>query len=247
MPHGGTLTITTSRLTIDSDFVDLHGFGTPGSHALLTVSDSGKGMDRATAAKIFEPFFTTKGIGQGTGLGLAVVYGIVHDHQGHINVYSEPLKGTVFRVYLPLSEDTAESVSAVLPAEQPRGGSETILLAEDEPAVRALFSRVLRTAGYRVIEAASGDEAVRIFEKQAGEIDMLLFDLIMPKMDGRHAMELITAQKPQIGYLFVSGYAPENLRRPEMQHLQEAVLYKPVSPRELLQRVRQTLDRGHLH
>ncbi len=247
MPHGGTLTITTSRLTLDRDFVEQHGFGRPGNHALLTVSDSGKGMDKTTAAKIFEPFFTTKGVGQGTGLGLAVVYGIVHDHQGHINVYSEPLKGTVFRVYLPLSEDTADATSAALPAEQPQGGSETILLAEDEPAVRALFSRVLRAAGYRVIEAASGDEAVRIFEGKAGEIDMLLFDLIMPKMDGRHAMELITAKKPEVGYLFVSGYAPENLRRPEMQYLQEAVLYKPVSPRELLQRVRQTLDRGHLH
>ena len=243
MPHGGSLTIATSIVQLDQDFVANNQWGTPGMRcAQLTCSDSGMGMDPQTAAKIFDPFFTTKPMGKGTGLGLAVVYGIVQAHQGHITLTSAANQGTAFRVYLPLADPKSASHHPTSDAATTQGGSETILLAEDEPAVRALFARVLNNAGYRVIEASSGEEAIARFAEHGAAIDLLLFDLIMPKLDGYRAMESIAAKKPGIKYLFVSGYAPENIRRPELRELQAAILAKPASPKELLARVRAVLD-----
>jgi nitrogen-specific signal transduction histidine kinase len=242
MPAGGYLSISTERLECDQDFIDAHGFGRPGSYVRIAVADTGKGMDTPTAAKIFDPFFTTKELGKGTGLGLAVVYGIVMDHQGHINVYSEPGNGAVFTVYLPLIEERHETKPREIASEQPQGGKETILLAEDDWTVRQLFARVLEQAGYRVLTAINGAEAVRVFQENREAIDLLVFDLIMPKMNGKQALEAIQQVQPEVRGIFVSGYAPENVQHKDLLDVHMEVLYKPVSPKELLRTVREILD-----
>jgi len=242
MPRGGYFTIATTCLQIDQAFISAHGFGSPGPYVLITVSDTGKGMEKETAEKIFEPFFTTKEMGKGTGLGLAVVYGIIQEHQGYINVYSEPEKGTVFRVYLPLIDKTEKPVPEQAAQDKPRGGKETILLAEDEVTVRRLFITVLEQGGYTVIEAVNGEDAVRKFEANKEHINLLLFDLVMPKMNGKLALEAIRGLKPDIKGIFVSGYAPENIQQRDLFDLHTEVLFKPVSPKELLKTVRKVLD-----
>ena len=242
MPQGGCLSITTERIVIDQAFIERNAFGSVGSYALITVADTGRGMDRETAEKIFEPFFTTKEMGKGTGLGLAVVYGIVMNHQGFIDVSSEPGKGCRFRIYLPVSE--AEKPAAVSGGEQeiPKGGSETILVAEDEVAVRRLITTILGRNGYTVIEAVNGEEAVQQFSAHRDEIDMLLFDLMMPVMDGKQACDAIRSIKGDVRGIFVSGYAPDNIRPPEYLDLPMEILFKPFSPKELLRTVRRILD-----
>ena len=181
-------------------------------------------------------------MGKGTGLGLAVVYGIIKEHQGHINVYSEPDKGAVFKIFLPMIQEEEQAVGVHAELEIPRGGQETILLAEDEVAVRRLFSTVLQRYGYTVIEAVNGEDAVRKFEENKNKINLLLFDIVMPKMDGKAALEAIRSMKADIKGLFVSGYAPENIQQREMIDLHMEVLYKPVSPKELLRTIRRILD-----
>ncbi len=242
MPQGGCLSITTERTVIDQAFIERNAFGSAGSYALVTVADTGRGMDRETAEKIFEPFFTTKEMGKGTGLGLAVVYGIVMNHQGFINVTSEPGKGCRFRIYLPVSEVEKPAAAGPVEPEKPAGGSETILVAEDEVAVRRLITTILRRSGYTVIEAVNGEEAVQQFSVHQDEIDMLLFDLVMPIMDGKQACDAIRAIKSDVRGIFVSGYAPENIRRPEYLDLPMEILFKPFSPKELLRTIRRILD-----
>ncbi len=242
MPKGGYFTITTESMELDQGFIDTHGFGNPGPYALITVADTGKGMDKQTAEKIFEPFFTTKEMGKGTGLGLAVVYGIIQEHLGYINVDSEPEKGTAFRIYLPMMQEKKLPAQNPLDREKPRGGKESVLLAEDEVTVRRLFSTVLQQNGYTVIEAVNGEDAVRKFEENKDTVDLLLFDLIMPKMNGKVALDAIRRLKPEIKGIFVSGYAPENIPQRELLDLQTEVLFKPVSPKELLRTIRKILD-----
>jgi len=242
MPSGGYLSISTERLECDQDFIDAHGFGTPGPYVRIAVADTGKGMDKQTAAKIFDPFFTTKERGKGTGLGLAVVYGIVMDHEGHISVYSEPGNGTVLSVYLPLIAEKHGQLQGQIVQEKPRGGKETILLAEDDWTVRELFARVLQQAGYTVITAVNGEDAVRTFTAHKDAIDLLVFDLVMPKMNGKQALEAIHRLRPEIKGIFVSGYAPENIQQKDLLEVHMGILYKPVSPKELLQTVRTILD-----
>ncbi len=242
MPRGGLFTITTECLELDEEFIRTHGFGKPGPHVQVTVSDTGKGMNEQTVEKIFEPFFTTKQMGKGTGLGLAVVYGIIKEHQGYINVYSEPEQGTVFRVYLPLIDTTEESVQEQAGKEEPLGGKETILLAEDDVAVRRLFVQVLEQGGYTVIEAVNGEDAVRQFNENKENIDVLVFDLVMPKMNGKLALDTIRGLRPDIKGIFVSGYAPENIQHRELLDVQTEVLFKPVSPKILLKTIRKILD-----
>lgn len=242
MPQGGCLSITTERIVIDQAFIERNAFGSVGSYALVTVADTGRGMDRETAGKIFEPFFTTKEMGKGTGLGLAVVYGIVMNHQGFIDVSSEPGKGCRFRIFLPLTEVEQPQAVARPDEEKAAGGDETILVAEDEVAVRRLITTILRRNGYTVIEAANGEEAVQLFAAHRDEIDMLLFDLVMPMMDGKQACDAIRAIKSDVRGIFVSGYAPENIRRPEYLDLPMEILFKPFSPKELLRAVRRILD-----
>lgn len=242
MPKGGVFTISTTCIELDGDFVDAHGFGKPGAYALVTVSDTGKGMDKKIREKIFEPFFTTKELGKGTGLGLAVVYGIVNDHQGYVHVYSEPDKGTVFRIYLPMIREAGRVELEQAEWVMPEGGNEVILLAEDEVSVRKLFTTILKRSGYSVIEAVDGEDAIRKFEENKDTIDLLLFDLVMPKLDGKKALESIRRVKDDMKGIFVSGYAPEHIRQKDLFDLHMEVLFKPVSPRELLRVIRKILD-----
>lgn len=242
MPKGGVFTISTTSIELDRDFVDAHGFGKPGSYVLVTVSDTGKGMDKKTTEKIFEPFFTTKELGKGTGLGLAVVYGIVNDHQGYVHVYSEPDKGTVFRIYLPMIRESGLAELEQAEWAIPERGNEVILLAEDEVSVRKLFTTILKRSGYTVIEAVDGEDAIQKFEENKDTIDLLLFDLVMPRLDGKKALEAIRRVKDDVKGIFVSGYAPEHIRQKDLFDLHMEVLFKPVSPRELLRVIRKILD-----
>jgi PAS domain S-box-containing protein len=242
MPKGGTFSMTAEQITLNHDFIAAHGFGRSGPYALLTVADSGCGMDEQTRSRIFEPFFTTKEVGKGTGLGLAVVYGIIKQHGGYINVYSEPGRGATFRIYLPLIG--AEAVEEINSTREnaPAPGTETILVAEDDASLRILARTTLTHFGYTVIEAADGEEAVRKFKENQAAIHLLLFDIVMPKMNGQEAYEAISKIRPGIKTIFMSGYTPEMIR--EKVALGEAapLLAKPLSPTELLRKVRTILD-----
>jgi len=247
MPGGGKLSLATELIEIRDDFISAHGYGKPGYYALLTVSDSGTGMERETLPRIFEPFFTTKEVGRGTGLGLAVVYGIIKQHDGFITAYSEPGQGSTFRIYLPLSLSTARQEAGVQKEQVIPGGTETILLAEDDEMVRDLVTRVLTEAGYTIIPAVDGEDAVLKFREHAGSIQLLLFDLIMPRMNGKEAFDEIRKISPAIKTIFASGYAPDIIRQKSSLDDVSQMIYKPVSPLELLKRVRAMLDGEPIH
>jgi len=242
MPGGGTLAIGAGLVIFDAEFITAHGYGRPGRYAMVTVSDTGRGMDEATQRRVFEPFFTTKEVGKGTGLGLAVVYGIIKQHEGYINLYSEPGKGTTFRIYLPVVADGAGAVEPAGEAERPARGTETILVAEDNEVVRELVHAVLTESGYTVITAVDGEDAVAKFREHRDEIRMLLFDLIMPKKNGQEAYEEIRQLRPDIKVLFSSGYAPDMVRERVRLGSHLPVAYKPISPSALLKQVRGVLD-----
>jgi two-component system cell cycle sensor histidine kinase/response regulator CckA len=243
MPKGGALTIATDQLRLDERFVRLHGYGRAGSYVVVTVSDTGEGMDEQTRQKIFEPFYTTKGVGKGTGLGLAVVYGIVRQHEGFIDVYTEPGIGTTFRIYLPVLASDMEEDKVTFADDKPVGGTETILLAEDNEAVRDLTVSVLREFGYTVIIAVDGEDAVNKYRENANSIQMLLFDLIMPRKSGKEAYDEIRKIKPDLKILFASGYSPDIVRDKMSLGNGTAIIFKPVSPMELLKKVRSVLDK----
>ena len=240
MARKGCLVIGTGKLEIDEDFVRLHGYGKPGTFALISVSDNGAGMDEALKEKIFEPFFTTKQVGQGTGLGLSIAYGIVKQHDGYINVYSEPGQGTTFNIFLPVI-DGAEDLSCAEPKQIP-GGTETILLAEDDSGVRALVKIILTGAGYRVIEAKDGEDAVEKFRENASEIDLLVVDVVMPKKNGKEAFMEICAIKAQVKAIFVSGYTADIIDRNGLMQSGLHLITKPLLPSQLLAKVREVLD-----
>jgi PAS domain S-box-containing protein len=243
MPRGGRLTIETRNLS--------KGAGEEGAgeapRVLLSVSDTGHGMDEATRARIFEPFFTTKGR-RGTGLGLATVYGIVTSAGGHIEVDSTPGQGTTFRISLPCSEKEMQHGPALELATDPEGrpggplGTETVLLAEDEEGVRALSRVVLRSCGYKVLEAGNGVEAVRVAAAHPGRIDLLVTDVVMPQLSGREAAERLQERFPELGVLFLSGYTDDEVVRHGILDDQVAFLQKPFTPSALAQKVRQVLD-----
>ena len=242
MPRGGKITLTTEIFDMDSDFIGFHGYGQPGRYALLTVKDSGLGMDSATQQRVFEPFFSTKEVGKGTGLGLAVVYGIIKQHNGYIDIYSTPGKGTTFTVYLPLSADSRKSEERCEQKGTVTGGTETILLAEDDEMVRNLTRRVLTEAGYTVITAVDGNDAQVKFAENRTAIDLLLFDLIMPKINGKEAFDEIHRIQPAVKVIFSSGYAPDTIKHKISLDEGIYLIAKPVSPRVLLQKVREVLD-----
>ncbi len=241
MPSGGTLTIETED-AIAADSGTVGDASTPGGrYVLLSVTDTGHGMDEATRAQIFEPFFTTKEVGQGTGLGLATVYGIVKQHNGHISVHSELGRGSSFRVYLPAVGRATEALDS--PAEcEVEGGTETILVAEDEENVRRLVRRMLRSAGYTVLLASDGEDAVRVFDENAGSIDLVLMDVIMPKLGGRQAMELIKSRNSTTRFLFSSGYSADALHKDFRILDGLRLIKKPYSQEELLRAVREVID-----
>jgi nitrogen-specific signal transduction histidine kinase/CheY-like chemotaxis protein len=241
MQKGGILAIHTEAVQIDKEFIKAHGYGEPYKYALITVSDTGTGMDEKTCGRIFEPYFTTKELGRGTGLGLSIVYGIVKQHNGYINCYSEYGRGTTFRIYLPLVKETAEGIEAAETA-LPAGGDETILLAEDDPNVRKFLKDVLEGFGYIVIEAVDGEEAVKRFREYKDAIKLLLFDIIMPKKNGKDAYEDIKGIRHDIKALFLSGYARDIIQKFGIENGIEFIS-KPVSSVELLRKVREVLDK----
>jgi two-component system, cell cycle sensor histidine kinase and response regulator CckA len=241
MPHGGTLTIETTCVEIEDDFINMHGHGAPGAYAMLALSDTGGGMDDDTAKRIYEPFFTTKPVGKGTGLGLSVVYGIVKQHDGFISCYSEKGKGTTFRVYLPIIKEEAESRDATVCAPAPKG-SETILLVEDDGHVRTPLRLYLENYGYRVIEAVDGEDGISKFLANEDQIDLALIDVIMPRLNGRELYRRIRERKPEIRVVFMSGYTADILLQEELLDEGLNVLMKPAVNRELLKTMRTLLD-----
>jgi len=242
MPTGGTLTMETGVVDIDEEYVRHDIFSRPGPHAVLSVSDTGAGMDEKTRQKIFEPFFTTKEVGKGTGLGLSIVYGIIKQHDGNINVYSEQGIGTTFKIYLPLIKSGVEEIKP-METVAPTRGTETVLFAEDDPDVKKLIKDVLTKYGYTVMEAADGEEAVKVFMDNRDKIDILVFDMIMPKMKGDEAYKEILKIRPEIKVIFMSGYTEEIMYGKGVLEKGLSFVSKPVSPHEILTRIREVLDR----
>ncbi len=243
MPAGGRLTIETGRAEVDAAFARAHGLESAGGpFAVLSVSDTGVGMDAATRSHIFEPFFTTKAPGKGTGLGLAIAYGVVQQHGGFINVYSEPGRGTTLRVYLPAAAPQARPAREAAASTAPPSGTETILVAEDEETVRAFVESVLKKYGYQVIVATDGNDAVAKFQANRDRIQFVLMDVIMPGSSGKKAWDEIRRDRPDLKVLFTSGYTADAIQsRGELDHGADLMM-KPMQPRDLLVKIRQMLD-----
>jgi len=241
MPAAGLLCINTNIVEMNEAFIREHGYGKHGIYALISVSDTGIGMDKQTKDRVFEPFFTTKEVGKGTGLGLAIAYGIIKQHQGYINVDSEPGQGTTFTIYLPVIESEVEKLKKEV-IDAPKGGTETILIAEDEEDVRKLVKLVLEGYGYTVIEAVDGRDAINKFSEHKERIQCLLLDVIMPNKSGKDAYDAIKGMKPGIKTLFMSGYGGGVVNKEQFLAEGLAFIPKPVSPRELLRKIRIVLD-----
>ena len=241
MSDAGLLTISTGSFEMCEHFVKAHGYGAVGTYALLSVSDTGMGMDDATLAHIFEPFFTTKEVGKGTGLGLAIVYGIVKQHDGYLEIHSKPGAGTTFNVYLPLKDRKSEPCAKAEALEACYDGTETVLVAEDAVEVRKLTINVLEQSGYRVIEATDGEDAVRKYSDHKDAVDLIIMDVIMPKMNGKDAYSEITKINPCMKVLFTSGYTPDDVLKKGLTFSKENFLSKPSTPQALLKKVREVL------
>jgi PAS domain S-box-containing protein len=241
MPHGGELNISTEQMHMDNGFIQANGYGAVGNYALLSVADTGIGIDDKTIGNIFEPFFTTKEVGKGTGLGLAMVYGIIKQHNGFVNVYSCPGEGATFKIYLPLmlaKEKIIEQVELVpLPS-----GTETILLVEDNQALREVAKIFLENYGYKVLEAINGEDAVQVFSENSSGIELIVTDMILPKMHGNEVYKKIKIIKPDIKCLFMSGYSNDIIEKRGVFNEGIKFISKPFSPYDLLKKVRETLD-----
>ncbi len=242
MPEGGRLEIETEIIEVEEAFVRTHGYGKTGMYALVSVSDTGTGIDERTREKIFEPFFTTKEVGKGTGLGLSMVYGIVKQHNGYINVYSEQGKGTTFKIYLPLIKAKVQQAAPELiyPLST---GTETVLLAEDEAEVRAFTKKLLEEFGYKVIEAPDGEAAVNEFKIHKDTIQLLILDVIMPRKNGKEAYEEIKQIRPDIKAIFTSGYTADFVHQKGILAEDTELILKPIAPLVLLRKIREILHR----
>jgi PAS domain S-box-containing protein len=241
MPERGRFSISTEPVELSQNFVKVHGYGKEGPYALISVTDTGSGMDVRTRERIFEPFFTTKEPGRGTGLGLSIVYGIVKQHNGYVTCYSEPGKGTAFKIYLPVikQESAKKETASRLPV---MGGTETILIAEDDGAVRELLKKILEQFGYAVIEARDGEEALRRFKENRDRVQLLIFDVIMPKKNGKEVYDEIRKIRPGVKIIFTSGYTADILHKKGILEEDLNFVSKPVEPTELLRNVRNALD-----
>ena len=242
MPHGGRVTVETANATVDEHFAQFTPGLTPGRYVLLAVTDSGLGMDENTRSKIFEPFFTTKDPGKGTGLGLAMVYSIIQQAKGHIEVYSELGHGTVFKLYLPSVDGVDQPKEATDDQAASLQGTETILLVEDAEGVRALLQDVLTMYGHQVLVARDGEEGIRLAENHTGPIDLIITDIVMPRMGGRELVERVVTARPTIRALYLSGYTDEAVMRHGVLEAGAAFLQKPFTSRQLMTKVRQILD-----
>jgi PAS domain S-box-containing protein len=244
MPEGGKLTVEASRIDLDEQYVGMHPGAEPGPHVLITVTDIGRGMDKRTLQRIFEPFFTTKPVGQGTGLGLATVYGIVKQFGGHVNAYSEPGMGSTFKVYLPAAEEepVAARPAQAVPNSSAAGGSETVLVCEDNEAIRKLIGRVLEEKGYRGLLYDSPAAALEAAESHDGSIQLLITDVVMRDMSGPELAEHLRASRPRLKVLFVSGYPSDVIDHHGLLAEGTDFLAKPFSADVLVRRVRQVLD-----
>ncbi|MBA2457557.1 MAG: response regulator, partial [Gemmatimonadales bacterium] len=241
MPGGGRLTIETRNVVLGTEYATGHSMVEPGPYVLLAVTDDGTGMDQPTLARVFEPFFTTKGPGRGTGLGLSMVYGIVKQSGGYVWVYSELGRGTTFKIYLPRASGQAVAPEAELSVTAP-GGHETILLVEDEPAVRALAQRVLAARGYSLLVAADGPAALEVAGRHHGGIDLLLTDVVMPGISGRELAQRLLALRPATRVLYITGYTEDTVVRHGLVQAGLAYLEKPFRADLLLTKVRQVLN-----
>lgn len=243
MPHGGKLTIDTANVELDEHYAAEHPEAQTGPHAMIAISDTGTGMDAQTRKRIFEPFYTTKQLGRGTGLGLSTVYGIVRQGGGNIWVYSEPNRGTTFKVYLPRTDEAAIPAVHELHGAEP-AGTGTVLVVEDEPGVRTLLVRVLRTAGYQVLEAQDAANARRVLSEHDGAIDLLLADVVLPDVSGPALAAEFEREQPGLRVLYMSGYTNDAIVHHGMLDEGIAFIEKPLRPRTILAKVREMLEDG---
>lgn len=244
MPRGGRVTIETANISLDAQTAAKHVAVIPGEYVMLAVSDTGNGMDQETQARIFEPFFTTKEVGKGTGLGLSTVYGIVKQSGGNIWVYSEAGFGTVFKIYLPRIDDaTANNIAKQAQESNAPRGTETILLVEDEDVVRGLTRKILMQAGYNVLDARSGDEAIRLCATHAGPIDLLLTDVVMPEVSGKEVADRLLELRPTTRVLFMSGYTDEAIVQHGVLDANVKFIQKPFTWVGLTKKVGEVLNR----
>jgi PAS domain S-box-containing protein len=242
MPKGGQLFIETTNVNIDEAYCRTHANARPGPYVCLQVSDTGVGMDAKTAERIFEPFFTTKGCGKGTGLGLATVYGIVKQHEGFIHVYSEPGAGATFRIYFPVAAAAEAETAVAPPLTAVQGGRETILVADDHEGLRDLISESLQVLGYRVLLAEDGEEALRKFSEHPSDIDLVVLDVVMPRLRGPDAYARMSALRPDLPVIFCTGYNAETPLMSSTQKEGAIILQKPYTTKILAQQVRAALD-----
>ncbi|MES2604980.1 MAG: ATP-binding protein [Pseudomonadota bacterium] len=241
MPTGGSVVIETTNTTLDESYCKGFSDVLPGDYVLMTVSDNGSGIADDIKQRIFEPFFTTKPVGKGTGLGLATVHGIVKQSRGHVAVYSELGLGTTFKVYLPIVNTETQPLHSANSKHLPEG-NETVLLVEDEEAVRALARQVLEGCGYTVLEAANGREACDLARAWHGPIDVLVSDVVMPELGGRELAEQLSLMRPGCKILFLSGYSDDAVIRHGVLQSNYAFLQKPFTPSALAQKLRAVLD-----
>jgi CheY-like chemotaxis protein len=243
MPEGGKLMIETANAEMDETFVQRYPYPVkPGWYVLLTVSDTGIGMDAATKAKIFEPFFTTKEKGKGTGLGLAMVYGVVKQSGGYIDVESEPGVGTTFKIYLPRVEEEIAAEQAEEAVASALVGNETVLLVEDETSLRTLTRNLLEGCGYTVLDAREGNHALEISQQFAGPIHLLLTDVVMPGMNGRVLAKQLAEQRPEMKVVYMSGYTGQTIDARGSLDPGSIFLQKPFTREELARKVREGLE-----
>jgi PAS domain S-box-containing protein len=243
MHQGGNLTIETANIELDQEYAGKHASVPPGVYVMMAVSDTGVGMDQETQARIFDPFFTTKEKGKGTGLGLSTVYGIVKQSGGNIWVTSEPGRGTTFKVYLPRLESASEEIDAATEDTVATGGSEKILLVEDDDVVRGLARRILEQAGYHVLEASGGEEAIRLFAAQSEPVDLLLTDVVMPETSGKEVADRLCKLLPGLKVVFMSGYTEEAIVHHGVLDSNVQFIQKPFTPTRLVRTVRRELDK----
>jgi CheY-like chemotaxis protein len=242
MPHGGTLTVTLANVLLEEDYTRRHVGVRPGRYIELSVQDTGCGMDAETQARMFDPFFTTKEQGKGTGLGLSTVYGIIKEHDGHVAVESVVGTGTVIRIYLPRVEEVIEENGRASAEHKQRNDAGAILLVEDDKQLRSLVAQLLRSEGYEVLEAENGNQALSLSERQVTPIQLLVTDIVMPGMSGTVLAEKLLASGNCRAVLYMSGYTGGATAHRDALPTDAAILMKPFSPEQLLDRVRGSLD-----